>query len=308
MAGTMPEHIANIRRFNRFYSRTAGFLNETLTRSDFSLTEARVLFELGQREQASASDLVKELVLDAAYLGRILKRFKAAGLLVTKADPADGRRRALELTESGYAAVRDLHKRADRDAARLLASLDARRRDNLVRAMHAIESELTDGKDQAGGIVLRSHTIGDIGWIIHRQAILYAEEYGWDIGYEGLIAGICGDFIRNFIPGKEFCWVAEHAGSILGSVFLVRQDETVGKLRLLYVEPSARGSGLGKRLVDTCVEAARKAGYRKLVLWTNDVLAAARGIYQRAGFRLVEEERHKSFGKDLVGQNWEMDL
>jgi DNA-binding MarR family transcriptional regulator len=308
MVDAMREQIANVRRFNRFYSRTAGFLNETLTRSDFSLTEARVLFELGQRERASASDLVRDLVLDAAYLARILKRFRAAGLLATKADPADGRRRTLELTQSGRAAVRDLHERADRDAARLLAPLDPMRRDDLVRAMRAIEGDLADAGEQAGGIILRPHAIGDIGWIIHRQAILYAGEYGWDIGYEGLIAGICGDFVRNFIPGKEFCWVAERDGSILGSVFLVRQDEAVGKLRLLYVEPCARGSGLGKRLVAACIESAREAGYGRLVLWTNDVLAAARGIYQRAGFRLVGEERHKSFGKDLVGQNWELDL
>ena len=303
-----PEQIADVRRFNRFYTRTAGLLNETLTRSDFTLTEARVLFELGQKERAGASDLARELTLDAAYLARILKRFKAAGLLVTKADPADGRRRSLELTERGRSTVRDLHKRADRDASRLLAPLAPKRRDELVRAMRAIESELAGGKDEAGDIVLRPHRIGDMGWIVHRQAILYAEEYGWDIGYEGLIAGICGDFIRNFVPGKEFCWVAEQDGRILGSVFLVRQDDTTGKLRLLYVEPSARGSGLGRKLVAACIAGAREAGYRKLVLWTNDVLAAARSIYQRTGFRLVEEERHKSFGKDLVGQNWELDL
>jgi DNA-binding MarR family transcriptional regulator/GNAT superfamily N-acetyltransferase len=308
MTSEVPDHVAEIRRFNRFYTRTAGFLNETLTRSDFTLTEARVLFELGQKEQASASDLARELVLDAAYLARILKRFAAAGLLVTKADPADGRRRRLELTEAGRRAVGDLHKRADRDADRLLAPLDAPRRNALVRAMRAVEGELAGRAGEVGEIVLRPHAIGDMGWIIHRQAVLYAEEYGWDIGYEGLIADICGDFIRDFIPGKEFCWVAERDGAILGSVFLVRRDETVGKLRLLYVEPSARGSGLGKRLVTACIEGARGAGYSKLVLWTNDVLAAARSIYRHAGFRLVEEERHKSFGKDLVGQNWELDL
>jgi len=307
MAG-FPEQVADVRRFNRFYTRTAGFLNETLTRSDFTLTEARVLFELGQRDRASAADLARELVLDAAYLARILKRFAAAGLLASKTDPGDGRRRLLELTESGRAAVRDLHKRADQDIARLLAPLESRRREDLVGAMRFIESELADRDTHEGEIVLRPHKVGDMGWIVHRQAILYAEEYGWDIGYEGLIAGICGDFIRNFVPGKEFCWVAEQQGRILGSVFLVRQDNKTGKLRLLYVEPSARGSGLGKRLVTACIEGARKAGYSKLVLWTNDVLAAARSIYQRAGFRLVEEERHHSFGKDLVGQNWELDL
>jgi DNA-binding MarR family transcriptional regulator len=308
MPNEFPEQVASVRRFNRFYTRTAGFLNETLTRSDFTLTEARVLFELGQRERASAADLARELVLDAAYLARILKRFMAAGLLGAKADPADGRRRLLELTESGRQAVLDLHKRADRDTARLLAPLEPRRRADLVRAMRAIEDGLAGRAAAAGEIVLRPHAVGDIGWIVHRQAILYSEEYGWDITYEGLIAGICGDFIRDFIPGREFCWVAERDGAIVGSVFLVRQDDAVGKLRLLYVEPSARGSGLGKRLVDACIAGARQAGYRKLVLWTNDVLAAARSIYRRAGFRLVEEERHKSFGKELVGQNWELDL
>ena len=304
----LPEQVADVRRFNRFYTRTAGFLNETLIRSEFTLTEARVLFELGRRDRASAADLVKELVVDAAYLARILKRFVAAGLLASKTDPEDRRRRLLELTEGGREAVRDLHERADRDVARLLDPLGPGQREDVIQAMRIIESELRGRNDDTGEIVLRPHRIGDMGWIIHRQAILYAEEYGWNVAYEGLIAGICGDFIKNFIPGKEFCWVAERQGRILGSVFLVRQDDKTGKLRLLYVEPSARGSGLGKRLVAACIDGAREAGYSKLVLWTNDVLAAARGIYRRAGFRLVGEERHHSFGKDLVGQNWELDL
>jgi GNAT superfamily N-acetyltransferase len=228
--------------------------------------------------------------------------------VASETDPEDGRRRLLELTEKGREAFLDLQKRADRDITRLLNPLAPKRRADLVQAMHVIESELADRKDDAAEIVLRPHAVGDMGWIIHRQAVLYAEDYGWDVTYEGLIAQICGDFIRNFIPGKEFCWVAEQQGRILGSVFLVRQDDKTGKLRLLYVEPSARGSGLGKRLVAACIEGAREAGYSKLVLWTNDVLAAARNIYQRAGFQLVEEERHHSFGKDLVGQNWELDL
>ena len=308
MLNEFADQIAGVRRFNRFYTRTAGFLNETLTLSDYTLTEARVLFELGHCSRLSAAELAKDLVLDAAYLARILKRFAEAGLVVSEADPEDGRRRLLELTEAGREAFIDLQRRADRDIARLLNPLAPERRADLVQAMHVIETELADRKGETGEIILRPHRVGDMGWIIHRQAVLYAEEYGWDVTYEGLIAQICGDFIKKFIPGKEFCWVAEQQGRILGSVFLVRQDDKTGKLRLLYVEPSARGSGLGKRLVAACIDGARGAGYGKLVLWTNDVLAVARGIYQRAGFRLVEEERHHSFGKDLVGQNWELDL
>ncbi len=308
MDDVLAAQIAGVRRFNRFYTRTAGFLNETLTQSDFTLSEARVLFELAHREASFAMDIARDLGLDAAYLARILKKFTAADLLAAEPDAADRRRRRLKLTARGRRVMADLWDKADADIGRMLLPLDEVRRQRLTAAMAEIET----GLDPAGNAmlepVIRPHRVGDIGWVVHRQSVLYAEEYGWDIGYEGLIAGICSDFVLNFKPGKEFCWIAERGGTVVGSVFLVRQDDRTGKLRLLYVEPSARGFGLGKRLVDECIAKARGCGYDKLVLWTNDVLTAARKIYQRAGFTLVGEERHHSFGKDLVGQNWELKL
>jgi DNA-binding MarR family transcriptional regulator/GNAT superfamily N-acetyltransferase len=312
MEGAMDEilaaQIADVRRFNRFYTRTAGFLNETLTQSAFTLVEARILFELAHGPSRFAVDIARELALDPAYLARILKRFATAGLLVAEPDDGDRRRRRLKLTEKGNDVMKDLWAKADIDIGRMLAPLGREPRRRLTEAMADIEKALGPQGKSSGEIVVRPHRIGDMGWIVHRQAVLYAEEYGWDIGYEGLIAGICSDFVRDFKPGKEYCWVAEHGGTVVGSVFLVRKDAETAKLRLLYVDPSARGLGVGTRLVEECIRTARDYGYTKLVLWTNDILVAARKIYQKAGFVLVEEEKHHSFGKDLVGQNWELDL
>jgi DNA-binding MarR family transcriptional regulator/GNAT superfamily N-acetyltransferase len=308
MNETFAAQVADVRRFNRFYTRTAGFLNETLTRSEFTLAEARILYELAHGSSPFAVDIGRDLKLDPAYLARILKRFAAIGLLVAEPDDGDRRRRRLVLTAMGKSVMADLWAKADIDIGRVLSPLGGEERRRLTAAMAEIEKVLSPGGQGDREVVIRPHRVGDMGWIVHRQAVLYAEEYGWDIGYEGLIAGICSDFVLNFKPGKEHCWIAEQNGAVIGSVFLVRKDEETAKLRLLYVEPSARGLGVGARLVDECIRMARDCGYRKLVLWTNDILSAARRIYQKAGFVLVEEEKHHSFGKDLVGQNWELDL
>lgn len=308
MYETFARQIADVRRFNRFYTRTAGFLNETLTQSVFTLAEARILFELAHGPSPFAADIGRDLGLDPAYLARILKRFVSSGLLAAEPDEGDRRRRRLSLTAKGQGVMADLWAKADVDIGYMLSPLNDAQRRQLTAAMADIEKTLGSEGQGRGQVVIRPHRVGDMGWIVHRQAVLYAEEYGWDIGYEGLIAGICSDFVLNFRPDKEYCWVAERDGAVIGSVFLVRKDDEAAKLRLLYVEPSARGLGVGRRLVDECIAMARASGYRKLVLWTNDVLTAARKIYQKAGFALVEEERHHSFGKDLVGQNWELDL
>jgi DNA-binding MarR family transcriptional regulator/GNAT superfamily N-acetyltransferase len=318
-----------VRHFNRFYTNRLGLLDETLTQSAFTLTEARVLFEIDARTRPAApapvgetgfqpdafglesgpaaSDIARELRLDAAYLTRILRKFGAAGLTEARADPGDGRRRILALTERGKAALRDLYAAADRDIARLLAEVPEGGLDRLVGAMAEIEGLMRGEGPPA--VALRPHRPGDIGWVISRQSALYAGEYGWDIGFEAMLAEIAGAFIRDFRAGRDHCWIAEVAGERVGAVFLVHSDDPqVGKLRMLHVEAASRGRGIGRLLVRTCIKAARTAGYRRLVLWTNDILHAARAIYEAEGFVLTEEERHRSFGKDLVGQTWELAL
>jgi DNA-binding MarR family transcriptional regulator/GNAT superfamily N-acetyltransferase len=322
---------AAVRRFNRFYTNRLGLLDETLTHSAFTLTEARVLFEIDARTRPAASapageagflrdafglesgpaasDITRELHLDAAYLTRILRKFGAAGLTVAQPDPADGRRRILGLTARGRAALRGLYAAADRDIGRLLGELPPSGQARLAAAMEEIEALLSGAAQDAGTVVLRPHRPGDVGWVISRQSALYAEEYGWDIGFEAMLAEIGGAFIRDFRAGRDHCWIADLRGERVGAVFLVHTDDpAVGKLRMLHVEASARDHGIGRLLVRTCIEAARAAGYRRLMLWTNDILHAARRIYENEGFVLVSEDRHHSFGKDLVGQTWELDL
>jgi DNA-binding MarR family transcriptional regulator/N-acetylglutamate synthase-like GNAT family acetyltransferase len=308
LPSTLDEsHVAAIRKFNRFYSRTIGFLAETLSASPYTLTEARVLFELGQQDETTAVQISQELRLDPAYLARILKIFREKGLLDASADEQDARRRVLRLTKKGTDELMGLQRGTNAQIERLIGGLRPGERDRLVQAMGMIETLLGEEPGEAG-FTIRPHRVGDVGWIVHRQAVLYEEEYGWDIGFEGLIAEIGGRFIQDFDAGSDRCWIAERRGAVVGSVFLVRESEEVGKLRLLYVEPDARGLGIGRALVEECIAGARAAGYGKLVLWTNDVLVSARRIYQAAGFTLASEERHHSFGKNLVGQYWEMGL
>lgn len=300
--------IGEIRRFNRFYTHTVGLLDETLTESSFTLTEARVLFELGHRNGPAASEIATELRLDPAYLARILRKFAAGGLTKARADSADRRRRILSLTDRGRTALAELQAAANRDIAQLVSNLSDGKLRELEGALRKTMELLRGSPAERPAISLRSHRIGDIGWVVQRQAVLYAKEYGWDITYEALAAEIGAAFIRNFRTGRDFCWVAERDGVPVGAVFLVYENDETARLRLLHVEAVARGLGIGKRLVDACIEQARASGYRRVVLWTNDVLVAARTLYERAGFRLVGEEKHHSFGKDLVGQTWELAL
>ena len=307
MAG-LEETVSRVRAFNRFYTRRIGLLNETLTGSEFTLTETRVLLELRMREPHVAVDIARDLGLDPAYLTRILRKFDRLDLVDSSPDEADGRRRLLRLTDKGRETIDRLQALTERDLTAMLASAGDDQRAVLGKAMDEIESALGEGAASDAPVRLRSHRPGDIGWVISRQAQLYADEYDWDISFEGLLAEICAAFLRDFQPGREFCWVAERAGMRLGAVFLVSQDDKTAKLRMLHVEQAARGQGVGSLLVNTCIDQARACGYRKLVLWTNDILTSARKIYQAAGFELVEEEHHHSFGKDLVGQNWELVL
>ena len=304
--------IGEIRRFTRFYTRTVGLLDETLVQSSFTLAEARVLFEIGHsqpRDRLSASDIAAELRLDQAYLARILRRLAGAGLTSTTPDPADGRRRLLSLTDKGGAALDGLQAGADRDIARLIRDLPEDRIGELRHALGQTMRMMTVGPGKQPNIALRAHRAGDLGWVIQRQAVLYTTEYGWNIEFEALVAEICAAFARDFRDDRDFCWIAELDGRPVGAVFLVHGDEAeTAKLRLLHVEAEARGLGIGGQLVTACIEKARHLGYRRLALWTNDVLIEARRIYERAGFRLVEEEPHRSFGKDLVGQTWVLDL
>jgi DNA-binding MarR family transcriptional regulator/GNAT superfamily N-acetyltransferase len=300
-----PDAISAVRRFSRFYTRRLGLLGEGLLDSAFSLAESRVLYELAHHDGLTASLLGRALGLDPGYLSRILKRFEARGLIVRSPSAADGRQAVLSLTEAGRAAFAPLDQRSREQVAAMLGPLDPEQTERLTRAMASVEELLGERPAAPAPVLLRPHQIGDIGWIVHRQALLYAQEYGWDETYEALAAEIGAEFLRAFDPKRDRAWIAEQGGAIVGSVFVVRVSDEVARLRLLYVEPHARGSGLGRRLVGECIRFARLKGYRKLTLWTNDVLAAARRIYQDAGFTLIAEERHHSFGKDLVGQNWE---
>jgi DNA-binding MarR family transcriptional regulator/GNAT superfamily N-acetyltransferase len=301
--------VAALRRFSRFFTRQLGLLDEHLMDSGHSLTEVRVLYEIAHRTEPAAADLVRELVLDAGHLSRLLRRLAARGLLRQRGDAADRRRSVLALTAAGRKAVAALDSAASAQAAALIAHLDAGRAAELRAALRTIEGALSPSeRAPPEPIVLRAHQVGDIGWIAHRQGLLYAQEHGWDQTFEALVAEIGAKFVRGFDPTRERCWVAEQGGRIVGAVFVVRKSARVAQLRLLYVEPAARGQGLGARLVDECIAFARAKGYRTLMLWTNDVLHAARRLYEARGFALDKQQRHRSFGKALVGQFWTLAL
>ena len=300
-----------MRSFNRFYTLKIGLLNRSLPATDLSLPEARVLYELAHAPEGGrmAVEIGRTLKMDKAHLSRIVSRFRARGLAASRVSPDHRKHRLLTLTEAGRKtfAAADAAARTQMDA--LLEPIDFSARTRLVESMRLIRAALSDGEAKDGDMSLRRLQPGDVGWIIHRQAVLYHEEYGWDWTYEALASRILGDFVAGFDPAREDGWVAERSGAIAGSIFLMKSDDpTVAKLRLLYVEPSARGAGLGRTLVATCIARARELGYRELTLWTNDILVAARRIYQAAGFRLVSEAPHHSFGHDLVGQTWTLEL
>jgi DNA-binding MarR family transcriptional regulator/GNAT superfamily N-acetyltransferase len=308
----LDARIQAVRRFNRFYTARIGALREGLAKSPFSLTEARVVYELAQRDRTTATELVEELGLDAGYLSRILRGFEQRGLIERTPSESDGRRSLLSLTDEGRAAFAELDAGSRREVEAMLAALPADEQRRLVGSMETVETLLGGRVGEAGRVpyLLRPPQPGDMGWVVHRHGVLYAREYGWDEHFEALVARIVADFVRDFDPKRERCWIAERDGEMVGSVFLVRHpdEEGVAKLRLLLVEPSARGLGIGERLVRECIRFARQAGYRRITLWTNSVLHAARRIYERAGFRLVHEEPHHSFGHDLVAQTWELEL
>lgn len=316
-APTLPE-IDAVRRFNRFATAQAGALNEALLASGRSLTEARVLWELRHAAPRSAARLAEALALDPAYLARILRRFREAGLLVSAPDPADARARILRLTPAGEAEIAALET-ASRDEVRArLAPLAPPARARLLAAMAAVEAGLAPEASAApppprpapADVILRPPGPGDMGWVASRHGALYAAEFGWTVAFEALVARICADFIDGFDPAAHRGWIAEAGGTRLGAVFLVPGDPQAraGKLRMLFVEPEARGLALGRRLVRTCIEAARGMGYARLDLWTHDILVAARGIYAAEGFRRVSSAPHEGFGARTMEEVWTLDL
>jgi DNA-binding MarR family transcriptional regulator/N-acetylglutamate synthase-like GNAT family acetyltransferase len=300
--------VAAVRGFNRFYTRRIGVLQQGLLDSEFSLTEARVLYELAHRDRLTATELGRDLGLDPGYLSRILRLFQQRGLLSKEPAPHDARQSLLSLTTAGRQAQAVLEERSNVEVAAMLETLEEEQQARVLQAMRTIE-ELFGARPAAPApYLLRTYQPGDLGWIVQRNAELYAREYGWDGSYEALVAEIVAKFGREFDPRCERCWIAEREGERLGSVMLVRRSDSEAQLRLLLVEPAARGQGVGRRLVEECIRFARQCGYQSMTLWTNDVLVSARRIYQAAGFELVGEEKHHSFGKDLVGQTWALRL
>ena len=294
-----------VRRFNRFYTRRIGALQQGYMGSPFPLPQARVLYEIGQRGEATASEIGADLDLDLGYLSRLLQGLRRQGIVQGEAAREDARRVRLSLTPKGRKVYQQLDGRSRELVAGMLGELAAPEQARLVGALNAVESVL---EKKQGEITLRAHRPGDMGWVVQAHGRLYFEERGWGAGFEALVAEICCDFLRNFDPQREHCWIAEMAGEPVGSVFVVKQDKAIAKLRLLLVEPKARGRGLGTRLVEECIAFARDKGYRKLVLWTQSNLIPARRIYKATGFRLVKKQTHQDFGVKLNGEYWELAL
>ncbi|AWL97820.1 DNA-binding MarR family transcriptional regulator/GNAT superfamily N-acetyltransferase [Bradyrhizobium ottawaense] len=302
------DRIAAVRAFNRFYTRKLGVLDQHLGKSPFSLSEARVLYELAHRDELAAKEIGIELGLDPGYLSRIVQSFDEKGLITRRPLPADRRQYQLSLTAKGRQTYAKLNLSSQNEVAAMLAQLSASDATRLTQAMATIEALLEQRRTQPAAFMLRSHRVGDMGWVISRQAAAYAADYNWDISYEALVAEICAQFIKNYDAAREHCWIAEVGGEPVGSIFLVKATDEIAKLRLLQVEKKARGLGVGRALVEQCLQGARERGYGKMTLWTQSILVAARGIYQSAGFKLVKQEKHHSFGADLVGETWERDL
>ncbi|MGH7057689.1 MAG: bifunctional helix-turn-helix transcriptional regulator/GNAT family N-acetyltransferase [Stellaceae bacterium] len=302
------QRVEAVRRFNRFFTKRIGVLHEGLLASRFSLAQARVLYELAHREAPTARELAAELGLDPGYLSRILRSFVEQGLIVKEPSAADGRQSLLRLSEAGHQAFAPLDARSRAEIGAMLEPLSPAEQRRLLEAMRAIERLLGAAPEHRAPFLLRPHQPGDIGWVIERHGALYAREYGWDESFEALVAEIAGHFLRRFDPKRERCWIAEKDGENVGSVFLIAETEEAAKLRLLLVEPKARGLGIGSRLVAECIRFARERQFRRITLWTNSVLLVARRIYQAQGFRLIATEPHHSFGHDLIGENWALDL
>ena len=300
-------HVDAVRRFNRFYTRRIGVLHSSYLGSPFPLPQARVLYEIGQRGECTASELGAELDIDLGYLSRLIQGLKRQRLVQGEPARHDARHIRLTLTPKGRKAFASLDETSRRTMGDMLAPLARAERERLVAALQTVETVL-EPRASKGEITLRAHRPGDMGWVVERHGVLYGEEYGWGALFEALVADIVAKFLRDFDPKREHCWIAERAGERVGSVFVVRETDTIAKLRLLLIEPQARGAGLGRRLVEECIAFARKAGYRKLVLWTHANLLAARAIYTKLGFRKVKSEPHRQFGVPVVGEYWELPL
>jgi DNA-binding MarR family transcriptional regulator/N-acetylglutamate synthase-like GNAT family acetyltransferase len=303
----MEKAVDRVREFNRGWTEVLGLLDQGLLQTDHSLAEARVLFELAQRQSWERQELREKLGMDASFLTRVLGRLESQDLVESTRSEADGRALVVELTGAGRKAFEILDRRSAEQVGELLAPLTSEQRSTLTESMTVISRLVRPGPVDSD-IRLRGLEPGDMGWVIGRHGAIYRDEFGWDSDFEALVAGIVANYHSNLKPGRERAWIAEVDGARAGCVFCCERDSETAQLRILLVEPWARGLGLGSRLVDECVTFARDAGYAKMMLWTNDVLVAARRIYEAVGFKLVEEEQHHSFGHDLIGQNWELDL
>ena len=298
------EKVLAVRRFNRFYTKAFGFLHKRVLGSPYALVEARILYELAARKRCKASDIADALDLDAGYLSRILKKFETTGLLEREQCQIDARCMPLSLTDNGMMEVAKLADIANQDITEKLESLTPEQLQKMVSAMQTIETTLDDNKLNRPTAVIRSHRPGDIGWVISSQGKFYADAYGFNENFEALVARIAAEFISNYDPQTEHCWIAEINGKNVGSIMLAREDKTTAKLRLFYVDEAARGLGLGTRMVDECMAFARHAGYQRIELYTNAVLTGARRIYEKAGFHLIGEDVHTQFGEPQVGEDW----
>jgi DNA-binding MarR family transcriptional regulator/N-acetylglutamate synthase-like GNAT family acetyltransferase len=300
--------IAAFRRFNRFYTQKIGVLDRSYLQSEFSVGEARVLYELAQREETTASEISAKLGMDMGYLSRILGKLEEQQLVRRVPAQQDARQRLIQVTAKGKKAVSNLDSRSQEQAGSLLAELSDPQQTSVLQAMSQIQTVLGDGPATNEPYVIRTHRTADLSWIAYRHAVLYRQEYGWNEAFEALVLEITAHFLKHYDPDAERCWVAERSGEILGCVLLVKSSKQSAKLRLLLVEPSARGLGIGKRLVEECIRFARENGYKKIVLWTHSNLSAARGIYQKAGFQLVATDSHENFGPRVTAETWELRL
>jgi DNA-binding MarR family transcriptional regulator/N-acetylglutamate synthase-like GNAT family acetyltransferase len=305
---SFKDRVATVRRFNRFYTRQIGLLRKGFLNSPFSLTEMRILYELAHSDAPSATDIARRLDLDAGYLSRTLRKFEKSGLIKRAASAQDARQTHLTLTAKGRKTFAPYEQRSDDDVAEMLGKLSEADQARLVGAMHNIEELLGEVPDISEPYLLRPPRYGDFGWIAARHGVLYAQEYGWTEPFEGLCAQIVADFANKNDPARERCWIAERDGENVGTVMLVRDSDEVARIRLLLVEPKARGLGIGRRLVDECLHFARHAGYRRITLWTHSILTGARTIYQNAGFTLTTSEAYHRWGNDVVGETWDLTL
>jgi len=305
---TFNDRVSALRQFNRFYTQKVGILKEGYLGSSLSLAKVRVLYEIAYRKKTTASELSKALALDPGYLSRIIRDYSRNNVIRRSRSKADGRETLLQLTNDGRRTFRSLNNRAEDEVRELLNSIGVADQNRLIIAMHTIEDVLGSRETKETPYLLRPPRPGDMGWVVHRHGAIYSQEYGWDKGFEALVARIVADFMEHFDAQRERCWIAERDAEIVGSVFLVKKSAKVAQLRLLLVEPNARGLGIGRRLVEECTSFAKAVGYRKITLWTNSVLHAARCIYRKSGYKLVRKEKYHDWGHDLVSETWELKL